>query len=323
MIYSVKSSRDNTKGHPPQLVSDPSDYKAVVGAPVQQVYFVLRDGVVDKRCYDNFEGADQRLRYFKHHHWSGKLTRDHEIAKSSLSNWKIISGYEKAINIWKEDQQERITQGHTRPRLSEFERGIKEWHKKNNPAPAAPSNKNLQRQPQPLVETVEQAINNQQQGLYGNLASPAVSPPKSSKLPAFKSLGGYKSLYIVECEQPEESDDCLIKIGVSTNPSERIRGLQIGSPFELQFVYKTKDSPLACSLEKWLHRKMEEMCVRGEWFKLNCLQLEKLKNFLADDRLFNTVTDNAQETWDSSWEEQRPFSDRNWMTPNKKEEADE
>jgi hypothetical protein len=65
------------------------------------------------------------------------------------------------------------------------------------------------------------------------------------------------------------------------------------------------------------------MCVRGEWFKLNCLQLEKLKNFLADDRLFNTVTDNAQETWDSSWEEQRPFSDRNWMTPNKKEEADE
>lgn len=317
MMHSVKSSRDNTKGHPPQLVGDPSGYKAVVGDPSQQVYFVLKDGVVDKRCYNNFENADRRLEYFKQF----RTTRDYDIAKSSLSNWKIISGYEKAINIWKEDQQDRITQGHRRPRLSEFERGIKEWHKKNNPPRATPPNKNLQRQPQPLVETVEQAINNP--------ASPAASPPKISKVSNRDYSRGYKSLYIVECKQPVKDNGCLIKIGVSNHPQERIRGLQIGSPFELQFVYKTKDSPLACSLEKWLHRKMEDVCERGEWFKLNCLQLENLKNFLANYRLINTlhweVSDKPQEAWDSLWEEHRLYSE--WKNGrnvrNKKEEADE
>ena len=249
-----------------EFVSDPTGYH--VNVPKHhtgRVYFVITDGVVDKTCFDNFERADKRLRYFKYH--CGQLTKTHEVAKCSLQTWKQISGYFKVRNRYQfqkrdEDKVKKIPVG-------------------------------FQKRDEDKVEKIL------------GLPDRPLPPPKP-----------YKKLYLVECEQPGKNDYRFIKVGVSTSPVHRVSGLQIGCPFDLRLIHETESNSLVCSLEKWFHRKMEEMCERGEWFKLELCQLDGLKKFLDDDRLFGRGVYSIQEKWDKIWEEHNPFSNRDWMVLN-------
>ena len=75
-----------------KFVGDPTGYHVnVPKGHTGTVYFVVTNGVADKTCFDNFERADQRRRYFKYH--CGGLNKTYEVAKCSLHTWKKISGY--------------------------------------------------------------------------------------------------------------------------------------------------------------------------------------------------------------------------------------
>ncbi len=237
-----------------EFVSDPTGYHVnVPKGHTGTVYFVVTNGVADKTCFDNFERADKRWRYFKYH--CGGLNKTYEVAKCSLHTWKKISGYHKARNGY------------------------------------------------PFLKRNEEKTKEIQKHIARRLRDDPLPPPKP-----------YKKLYLVECEQPGESDCRFVKVGVSTSPVHRLPGLQIGCPFDLRLIHETESHSWACSLEKWFHRKMEEMCERGEWFKLESRQLNSIKKFLDDGRIFNAgVAHNLQEKWDKIWEEHSPFSNRDWL----------
>lgn len=54
----------------------------------------------------------------------------------------------------------------------------------------------------------------------------------------------------------------LFKVGKSINPAERLKGLQTGSPFDLELVYVIPDD-----VESRLHTALSPCLVRNEWFR--------------------------------------------------------
>ena len=61
-----------------------------------------------------------------------------------------------------------------------------------------------------------------------------------------------------------------VKIGVSQNPHERIRNLQVGNPYELSLWYTFPvDADKALYLEDQLHLKFKWSRIRGEWFQIH------------------------------------------------------
>ena len=72
------------------------------------------------------------------------------------------------------------------------------------------------------------------------------------------------------------------KVGISCNPRRRLSTVQTGNDDEVVVFCKSK--PMlryeARQLEKKIHREFKETNKRGEWFKLNSLQLEKLIDML-------------------------------------------
>lgn len=65
-------------------------------------------------------------------------------------------------------------------------------------------------------------------------------------------------------EKAEE--DCRVKIGTSTNPADRLRMLQIGSPVKLQILATTRGDEL---LESEYHSKFRTQHRHGEWFLID------------------------------------------------------
>lgn len=55
----------------------------------------------------------------------------------------------------------------------------------------------------------------------------------------------------------------LVKIGVSSNPAERLADLQVGSPIPLMILWRTQGGQ---GLESALHRYFRNYRVHGEWF---------------------------------------------------------
>lgn len=88
-----------------------------------------------------------------------------------------------------------------------------------------------------------------------------------------------KQLYVIRAESTN-----LFKIGISENPSKRIRELQTGSAYNLSILF-TIETKHASKLEKTLHRVYsnnkkidEDNLAFGEWFHLDekkILGLEK------------------------------------------------
>lgn len=84
--------------------------------------------------------------------------------------------------------------------------------------------------------------------------------------------------------------DPYYKIGVSKNPTARLKQLQTSSAAKLK-LYKTFPVPVktARKLEQQLHRMFWQRRVRcnGEWFDLSAAHLEVLEQWLSCYTLTN------------------------------------
>ena len=90
-----------------------------------------------------------------------------------------------------------------------------------------------------------------------------------------KKVNGY--VYVIHCE-----GTTFYKIGISKkNYNDRLYNLQIGCPFELEMIYVSHSDDHR-RLEKELHKKFKDKCVRGEWFDLDEASLDTLIKYLED-----------------------------------------
>ena len=67
-----------------------------------------------------------------------------------------------------------------------------------------------------------------------------------------------------------------VKLGMSSNVDGRLKALQTSSPSELVTLWKyyISDTPAgAIKIEKMLHRACKEFHIRGEWFKMGCIDI--------------------------------------------------
>lgn len=297
MHENISGKKLNPKGDAPEVVGHPYGYNAPHHDKSflhqnDDVYFVMIENVPDKTCFEREVEAKKRLNYYKYQ--TGRLGSQLEVAKTPFHNWKIISGYNEAK---KRKRDEYLTV------LCDS------WGRKKREA---------------IFERAKESLDPARQKRMEQNAIEALADEIAPKQKQRKKAI-YKYLYFVECEQPEESDCRLIKVGVSERPQERVRILQIGCPFDLQLIHKVGGNEWACSMEKWLHQKMEKICQRGEWFQLQSSQLDNIKNFLNDDRVLCIDGKSAlrardksdkQKEWDKIWEEHYPFSNRDWMVLN-------
>jgi hypothetical protein len=67
----------------------------------------------------------------------------------------------------------------------------------------------------------------------------------------------------------KDSHSGLIKLGYSSDPVSRLRELQTGSSSVLVLVHTELVSSDARILERELHRDINHLRVRGEWFRLS------------------------------------------------------
>lgn len=74
---------------------------------------------------------------------------------------------------------------------------------------------------------------------------------------------GNSGVYVIEAEGTGR-----YKIGWSTNVSKRIKAIQTGCPFKVKLL-TVLDSDEIVGAEGWLHKKLSQFNVTGEWFELS------------------------------------------------------
>ena len=80
-------------------------------------------------------------------------------------------------------------------------------------------------------------------------------------LPEYK--GERRYVYIIQNTSTKN-----IKIGVATNPSDRLSQLQTGSDVDLKLIYTSGVCSNSFEIESTCHNHFKESHVRGEWFKV-------------------------------------------------------
>jgi hypothetical protein len=95
-----------------------------------------------------------------------------------------------------------------------------------------------------------------------------ISRWRSSNRTAPPSKGEWCYLYIVEGGRG-------FKIGRTTNPTKRLKGLQVGSDHPLKLV---ATAPIHATLETLIHERFAHLRIGGEWFEPNA----ELRAFIAD-----------------------------------------
>lgn len=76
-----------------------------------------------------------------------------------------------------------------------------------------------------------------------------------------------------------------IKIGIATNPSDRLSQLQTGSDVELKLIYKSGVCSNFFEIETLCHEKFKDYNVRGEWFNIDS---SEVISFLENQRFVLT-----------------------------------
>lgn len=66
-----------------------------------------------------------------------------------------------------------------------------------------------------------------------------------------------------------------LKIGISNNPEERIKNLNIGNADILKLVYVREAKGKGYSDETKLHKDCDQHHIHGEWFTSNALEILK------------------------------------------------
>lgn len=68
----------------------------------------------------------------------------------------------------------------------------------------------------------------------------------------------------------QDSNSGFIKLGYSANPEQRLRELQTGNSGALRMVYTAQiREDRARPVEQQLHRDLNYLRARGEWFKIS------------------------------------------------------
>ena len=92
------------------------------------------------------------------------------------------------------------------------------------------------------------------------------------------------SVYIVRCGDisPEQTKH-YYKIGISNDVAYRVRAIQVCCPYRISFVYSVskKSKASAVRLENWVHSKLSEYWVQGEWFELDDSLIAKVQKYFS------------------------------------------
>ena len=86
------------------------------------------------------------------------------------------------------------------------------------------------------------------------------------------------------------NNDDLIKVGISKNPTKRVKQLQTGNGQKLTLLFTEK---FECTrqellkIEKKIHSDLSHLCTKkvGEWFKINSDILDRIKNTIIWHRI--------------------------------------
>lgn len=75
----------------------------------------------------------------------------------------------------------------------------------------------------------------------------------------------------------------IIKIGISDNPTKRRTTVENASGFPLELVYESAAITKPITIERLIHKRLEEYRQRGEWFTIDITQaIEIVKQILLD-----------------------------------------
>lgn len=94
-----------------------------------------------------------------------------------------------------------------------------------------------------------------------------------------------QKIYIIQ-----RSSDGLLKIGISQNPSSRVRQLQCGSACELSLIYQSEEMSNARTIENNIHKSLAGRAC-GEWF--SCSTEDALKT-ISEHIIFATREDEVK-----------------------------
>ena len=92
----------------------------------------------------------------------------------------------------------------------------------------------------------------------------------------------------------ETIDYDFIKIGISTNVSQRLKSLQSSCPLELRMLRYIKGGPKD---EQYLHNRFAKYIVRGEWY----CKSKDLMDFIDGEKYTPFEPD--------SWDEEAPWDE--------------
>lgn len=73
----------------------------------------------------------------------------------------------------------------------------------------------------------------------------------------------------------------FLKIGMSKDPKKRLGDLQVGIPHSLILVH-SRESSMASTHERNVHKKLEAHLIRGEWFSCDEKLAIRIVNSIAD-----------------------------------------
>lgn len=73
-----------------------------------------------------------------------------------------------------------------------------------------------------------------------------------------------KNIYVVE------SDNGELKVGISTNPQQRIKQLSTGHPHDLSLARSVGPLENAKQVEESIHAQFNQYNISGEWFNADC-----------------------------------------------------
>lgn len=68
------------------------------------------------------------------------------------------------------------------------------------------------------------------------------------------------------------------KVGISYNPNDRLKQLQVGNGDKLSLVYQLDVGPKAVDLERFVHFKLKNHSTNGEWFNCSLSTIKRVIN---------------------------------------------
>jgi predicted GIY-YIG superfamily endonuclease len=86
-------------------------------------------------------------------------------------------------------------------------------------------------------------------------------------------------------------DNSTYKIGVSKNPSLRIKQLQTGNASKLELIHSFKTT-FPYKIESSLHRKYSLQNIHNEWFQMSSIDIEDFLNECKRlDKVFHVLNE--------------------------------